>query len=159
MKVQGNVVWDKHSGELIGYVNLGEPEINYATLEKGDEIASHALLFKARGISTNLKDTLGYFATAVQLFPIFWRAVSILELTFDLAVFGAIGGGASQNRKFYQMHGGVQGMREKLLLIALKIFYGIMFHICSILILEMICIFFQESTQTTLNCHHILLRE
>ena len=126
MKVQGNVVWDKHSEELIGYVNLGEPEINYATLEKGDEIASHALLFMARGISTNLKDTLGYFATAgvtaVQLFPIFWRAVSILELTFDLAVFGASGGGASQNRKCYQMHGGVQGMREKLLLIALKIF-------------------------------------
>ena len=84
-KVQGNLIWDKHSGELIGYVNLGDPDINFATLDKVNEIASHALLFMVRGISTTLKHTLGYFATAgvsaVQLFPIFWKAVSILEMT------------------------------------------------------------------------------
>ena len=34
MKIQSNLVWDKHTGELIGYVDLGDTELNYATLEK-----------------------------------------------------------------------------------------------------------------------------
>ncbi|XP_065068321.1 uncharacterized protein LOC135693707 [Rhopilema esculentum] len=55
MKVQGNLVWHKHSGELIGYVNLRDPEINYATLEKVDEIASHALLFMVRGFEIEIE--------------------------------------------------------------------------------------------------------
>ena len=55
MKVQGNLVWDKHSGELIDYVNLGDPDINFATLENIDEIVTHALLFMVRGITTTLK--------------------------------------------------------------------------------------------------------
>eukprot|EP00112_Aurelia_sp_Birch-Aquarium-sp1_P022151 Seg6146.2 transcript_id=Seg6146.2/GoldUCD/mRNA.D3Y31 product="Transposable element P transposase" protein_id=Seg6146.2/GoldUCD/D3Y31 len=117
MRVQGNLIWDKHSGELIGYVNLGDPDINFATLEKVDEIASHALLFMVRGILTTLKHTLGYFATAgvsaVQLFPIFWKAVSILEIACGLAVVGATGDGAPQNRKLYLMHAGVQGDVER----------------------------------------------
>ena len=58
MKVQSNLVWDKHSGELVGYVNLGDPDINFATLEKVDEIASHALLFMVRGITTTHLDIL-----------------------------------------------------------------------------------------------------
>ena len=102
MKVQSNLVWDKHSGELVGYVNLGDPDINFATLEKVDEIASHALLFMVRGITTTLKHTLGYFATAavtaVQLFPLFWKAVGILELSCNLAVVGSAADGASPNR-------------------------------------------------------------
>ena len=32
MKVQGGLVWDKYYGGLIGYTNLGDPDINYATL-------------------------------------------------------------------------------------------------------------------------------
>ncbi len=113
MKVQGNLIWDKHSGELIGYTSLGDPYTDYATLEKVDEIASHALLFMVRGISSPLKHTIGYFSTTgvtgVQLFPIFWRAVSMLEITCGLAVVGATGDGASQNRKFFLMHESIQG--------------------------------------------------
>lgn len=116
IKVQGNLVWDKHSGELIGYVNLGVPDINFATLENIDEIATHALLFMVRGITTTLKHTLGYFATAavtaVQMFPIFWRAVSILEMNCNLAVVAATVDGASPNRRFFQMHAGIQGNTE-----------------------------------------------
>jgi hypothetical protein len=116
MKVQGNLVWDKHSGELIDYVNLGDPDINFATLENIDEIVTHALLFMVRGITTTLKHTLGYFATAavtaVQMFPIFWRAVSILEMNCNLAVVAATADGASPNRRFFQMHAGIQGNTE-----------------------------------------------
>ena len=33
MKIQYSLVWDKHSGDLIGYVDLGDVEVNYATLQ------------------------------------------------------------------------------------------------------------------------------
>ena len=32
MKIQSNLVWDKHTGEIIGYVDLADTELNYATL-------------------------------------------------------------------------------------------------------------------------------
>ena len=28
IKIQSNLVWDKHTGELIGYVDLGDTELN-----------------------------------------------------------------------------------------------------------------------------------
>ena len=34
MKMQSNFVWDKQTGKLIGYVDLGDTELNDATLEK-----------------------------------------------------------------------------------------------------------------------------
>ena len=34
MKIRYGFVWDKHSGDLIGYVDLGDVEVNYATLKK-----------------------------------------------------------------------------------------------------------------------------
>lgn len=40
MKIQENLVWDKHTGELIG--------LNYATLQKVDELATHVLVFLVR---------------------------------------------------------------------------------------------------------------
>ena len=33
MKIQENVYWDKHTGELIGYVDLGEKDLNFASFE------------------------------------------------------------------------------------------------------------------------------
>ena len=45
MKVMANLVFDKITGELIGYVDLGDPDTNYATLDKADEIASYGLVF------------------------------------------------------------------------------------------------------------------
>ena len=50
MKIQYGLVWDKHSGDLIGYVDLGDVEVNYATLENTEEIAPHVLLFLIRCI-------------------------------------------------------------------------------------------------------------
>ena len=29
MKIKPNIVWKKHTGELIGYVNLGDTELFY----------------------------------------------------------------------------------------------------------------------------------
>ena len=83
MKVQSNLVFDKVTGELIRFADLGDLDLNYAVMDKADEIATHALAFLIRGVCTELKFCLAHFSTngvtAVQLMPIFWEAVCILE--------------------------------------------------------------------------------
>ena len=82
-KIMSNLVFDKVTGEMIGYLDLGDPDINFGTLEKVDEITSHALLFFIRGICTELKFSLAYFATngvtSHQLMLLFWDAIGVLE--------------------------------------------------------------------------------
>lgn len=108
MKIMSNLVFDKVTGELIGYLDLGDPDINFGTLEKADTIASHALVFFIRGICTQLKFSLAYFAinrvTSHQLMPLFWEAISVLELTCNLWVIASTSDGASPNRRLYRMH-------------------------------------------------------
>ena len=41
--------------------------------------------------------------------PVFWKAVSILELSCNLWVCAAVSDGASPNRKFYDLHVGFIG--------------------------------------------------
>ena len=97
MKIMSNLVFDKVTGELIGYVDLGDPDINFATLDKADAVATHALVFLVSGFCTELKFSLAYFATngitAVQLMPLFWEAVCILESTCNLWVVAATSDG------------------------------------------------------------------
>ena len=106
MKIQSNLVYDKYSDELIGYVDLGNPDINYTTFVKVDELATHALFYFVHGIATELKFCLSYFATngikSYQIMSTFWRPVSILELTCQLKVIAAVSDGASPNRKSIQ---------------------------------------------------------
>ena len=45
MKIQEDLVWDKYSGELIGFVDLGDTHTNFATLDDIKELATHALVF------------------------------------------------------------------------------------------------------------------
>ena len=58
MKIKCNLVFNKQSEKLIGFVDLGDPQRNYATF---DEIqpASHVLVFYVRGIATKLSFMLG----------------------------------------------------------------------------------------------------
>ena len=107
MKIQENLVWDKHTGELIGYVDLGDIHTNYATLSKVDQIASNVLVFLIRSIVNPFKFTLANFATtaatATQMFPIMWKAISICELN-SIKVLAVTCDGAPQNRKLFKMH-------------------------------------------------------
>ena len=43
-------------------------------------------------------------ATSFQIFPLFWKAVSICELQCMLKVVAAASDGASTNQKMYRMH-------------------------------------------------------
>ena len=107
MKIQENLVWDKHNGELTGYVDLGEIDLNYATLSKVTTVASHVLVFLIRSIVNPFKFSLANFATdgisASQMFLLLWKAISICEKS-SLKVIAVTCDGASPNRKLFQMH-------------------------------------------------------
>ena len=107
MKIQSKLVFDKHSNELIGFVDLGEEELNTSSFGSSD-LASHALVFFVRGAATDLKYALAYFLTksltSYQIMPLFWKAVSVLELVCNLWVCAAVCDGASPNRLFFQLH-------------------------------------------------------
>ena len=63
MKIQENLVWYKHTGDLIGYVDFGDAELNYATLQKSTDIATHVLVFLLHGVVNPFKFSLANFAT------------------------------------------------------------------------------------------------
>ena len=109
MKVKSNLVFDKNNDELIGFVDLGDPDLNFSSFrEEEDTLATHALIFYLRGLATTLKYCFGYFATkginSSQLMPIFWEAVYILEVLCNLRVIAATADGASPNRSFFKFH-------------------------------------------------------
>ena len=54
----------QHTGDLIGFVGSGGPDLNYATLQKLDEVASHILVFLVRSAINPLKFSLANFATS-----------------------------------------------------------------------------------------------
>ena len=62
MKIQQNLVFDKHSEELIGYVDLGDPEKNFSTFDNEDDLETHVMVYYVRGLASDLKFALGYFA-------------------------------------------------------------------------------------------------
>ena len=113
VKVQENLVYNKNNGELIGFVDLGNADLNYSCFDDVDQLASHALVYYVRGLASDLKFSFAYFATrgvtAYQIMTTFWEAVAILELTCKLPVIAAVSDGASCNRKFYKMHDMLDG--------------------------------------------------
>ena len=108
MKIQANLVFDKYSGDLIGFVDLGDPMTNYASLGEEDVIATHALAFLVRGMCTDIKHVIAYYftenVTSYQLMSIFWKVVGTLELSLNLWVCAVVNDGASPNRKFFELH-------------------------------------------------------
>ena len=108
MKVQSNLVFDKYSGDLIGFIDLGDPMTNFANLQEEDTLASHALAFLVRGMCADLRHVIAYFftgnVTSFQLMPMFWKVVSTLELSLKLMVCAAVNDGASPNHKFFRLH-------------------------------------------------------
>ena len=116
MKIQSNLVFDKHTNELIGFVDLGNATVNYATLDNIDELETHVLVFYVRGLATELKFCAAYFATtgdtsyqiiSYQIMPLFWKVVSLLEICCSLQEVATVSDGASFNRNFYRMHRGL----------------------------------------------------
>ena len=108
MKIQSDLVFDKNSGDLVGFMDLGDPMTNFACPDDKDIIATHALAFLVRGLCTDVKHIIAYFftgnVTSYQLMPIFWKVVSTLEQSLDLWVVALVNDGASPNRKLFNLH-------------------------------------------------------
>ena len=107
MKIQESRVWDKHNGELMGYADLGNTDLNYATLSKVTTAASHVFIFLIHSIVNPFKFSLANFATdgisASQMFPPLWKAISICEKSSS-KVIAFTCNGASPNHKLFRMH-------------------------------------------------------
>lgn len=123
MKIHEDLVFNKHTCELIGFVNIGTTNAQIDTIADGSEsstdnrsIASHMLLFMVRGMFSNLEFPYAHFSTrgisADSLFPLVWEAVNRLELS-GLNVIAFSCDGASPNRKFYKMHRTEKGLVYK----------------------------------------------
>ena len=67
MKIQDDLAWDRHTGELIGFVDLGDPNLNYATLKDTNELATHVLVFLVRSIVNLLHTVLQHLHHQVLL--------------------------------------------------------------------------------------------
>ena len=108
MKIQQNLVYDKNSGDLVGYVDLWDPDLNYASFKNQDDLATPVLVFYVTGLTSKLKFELGYLATkgilSYQIMCTFRRAVMILENTCNLCVIAVVSDGASCNRSFIKLH-------------------------------------------------------
>ena len=91
MKIK-DLVFDKHTCELIGLANPGEinnhldnfeRQCNNSTQNERQNFAYHMLMFMVGGFFTCLEFPYGQFATrhasADTLFPIVWDAVTQLE--------------------------------------------------------------------------------
>ena len=50
MKIKGNVIFVKHAGSHIGFIDLGNTDINILNFEQKEDLATHALMYFARGV-------------------------------------------------------------------------------------------------------------
>ncbi|XP_033730198.1 LOW QUALITY PROTEIN: uncharacterized protein LOC117319517 [Pecten maximus] len=112
IRIKEDLVYDKHTGELVGYCNLDKVGNQILQLQKlsdneGSVTAKNMLVLMVRGVSTDLKFPLAGFATlsitADFLYPIIWKAIDIVEI-INLKVLFLTCDGASSNRKIFDMH-------------------------------------------------------
>ncbi|XP_063403610.1 uncharacterized protein LOC134687330 [Mytilus trossulus] len=114
IKIQEDLVYDKHTGELIGFCDLdsiGNEILNLENLVgncQKSQVAKFMLVIMVKGVTSNLKFPLAGFATnsitADFLYPIIWKAVSLIECVAKLKVLFCTCDGASPNRRFFQLH-------------------------------------------------------
>ena len=116
MKVKESLVYDKYTGGVTGFTNVGNINADLLQLERdcqGDNgpapVATHLLVLMVRGLFFKLNFPFAHFATtgvtADLLFPIVWEAIRLIE-SIGLKVICITADGASPNRKFFRMHRG-----------------------------------------------------
>ena len=58
MKIQQDLVWDKHAGDLIRFSDLGDIYTNYTTLNNIETLPSHVLVFLVKSVVNPLSYVL-----------------------------------------------------------------------------------------------------
>ena len=89
----------------------------YSTFSDPDKLPNHILVYYFRGLCSDLKFALAYFATpgvtSFQIMTSFWKAISVLEITCKLPVITFVSDGASPNKKFYSLHAPLDELNSK----------------------------------------------
>ena len=112
--IKSELVYDKHSGGLIGFVNLGETnnqlfKIENALYNGNEELtfATSMLVLMVRGLFCKLNFPYAQFAcpstNGELLFDPVWEAVSRLE-RLGFRVLGLTCDGASPNHRLWKLH-------------------------------------------------------
>ena len=121
MHVSHKIVYQKATGEMIGYVRLSEVEKEMKNLEDvvkenltGNPIdptpdkATKILAFMVRGIANSVKEVVASFTTGDKmtksdLFDRVWLVIDALELS-GIKIIACVCDGSAQNRAFIDMH-------------------------------------------------------
>ena len=111
VKIKEDLVYNKHTGEIIGFVNITDINQHLSRLEqsisdKTPKLATHMLVVMVRGVCSSLKYPYAQFpvsaATGDIICPIIWDCVEHLEM-IGLNVVAFVCDGASSNGKFLKM--------------------------------------------------------
>ena len=113
IKIKSDLVYDKHTGELVGYVDLDKVGNELLNLQNslndsGHAVAKFLLVVMVRGVTTGLKYPLATFATdgikSAFIYPVIWEAIEIVEMDAEMKVLFLCCDGATPNRKFFKVH-------------------------------------------------------
>ncbi|XP_056020980.1 uncharacterized protein LOC125652376 isoform X1 [Ostrea edulis] len=104
-KIKSDLVYDRRSGQVIGFTNPNTWTFNE---DESMKIATHVLVFMVVDINSHIKMSIGHFptrtSTADELYPLFWSAVAYLEMTCELKVITSTSDKASANQRLYRIH-------------------------------------------------------
>jgi len=115
--IRHDLVYDKHEGCLIGFINLGEINNQLIEFERALDadqentqptLASSMLVLMVQGLFCKLNYPYAQFAcsdvSGGLLFDPVWKAISRLEM-LGFYVLGLTCDGASVNHRFWKLHG------------------------------------------------------
>jgi len=112
IKIKSDLVYNKSTGEIVGYVKLDEVTNELLKLHHTTgslPAAQYLLVTMVRGITSTLRYPLAAYATntasCTSLYNIIWECMEYIELTAGLKVLYICCDGAIQNRQFFQLHG------------------------------------------------------
>ena len=103
-----DLVYDKHNGKLIGFVNLGDTPLSLCLSWNSSNcpLAKSMLVFMVRGLFSRLNFPYAQFAchtlTGELLVDPVWEAISHLERQ-GIRVMSLTCDGASSNRRLWKM--------------------------------------------------------
>ena len=121
MYIKEDLVYDKNSGALIGFANLGEinshllqfqASVESDTSTSNEQLAKTMLVFMVQGLFSSLEFPYVQFpCTAISgdlLFDPLWQAIERIERC-GLKVLAVTADGASPNRRLFKIHNPSRG--------------------------------------------------